>query len=219
MTIYPSILTDSLAEAQEQLDKLHAQTQNAIKVVQFDIVDGIFADNITFDPIDILELHTYDFRADIHLMTVDPINDVIECSALPFVRAIIGQVEKMPSQQAFIDIVKAQQQLVGLSLDLYTPLSAIEDDIWQQLDLVQIMTIPAGFQGQIFQAIGLEKVREVKEILKNKDLGLEIIVDGGVKLENVALVQDTGADAITVGSYLWKANNFSEALQQLSLRI
>jgi ribulose-phosphate 3-epimerase len=209
MTIYPSILTDSLSTAQAQLERV----AEFVDTVQIDIVDGEFADNITFSPIDLLELQTLGVQFDIHLMTIDPINDVVECAELRNMRAILGQIERMSSQAAFLEHVKSLKVKAGLSLDLHTPISAIDEEALLQIDAVQLMSIQAGFQGQEFQQSVVEKMQELFELRRSTKATFEIIVDGGVRPQTLPLIKT--ADSVTVGSFLWKSSNIKDALKEL----
>lgn len=209
--IFPSILTDSLGLAQEQLNFV----QGLVSGVQIDIIDGEFADNITFHPVDIASLTTHNLSIDIHLQTVEPIDYVVECEHIQNLRVIIGQVERMSSQKDFIDHITSYGWNAGLSLDLYTPVSAIEEDQWKRLQAIQVMTIHAGFQGQKFEPIALQKIREVRKYLNERDLKCDLFVDGGITPETFRLCKDAGATHCTPGHYLWTSQNIAESLKKL----
>lgn len=209
--IFPSILTDSLEIAQEQLDLV----QGLVSGVQIDIIDGEFADNITFHPVDIASLTTHNMTIDIHLQTVEPIDYVVECERIQNLRTIIGQVERMSSQKDFIDHVASYGWSAGLSLDLYTPTTAIDEDQWKRLRAVQVMTIHAGFQGQKFEPIAVQKIREVRKYLNDRRLNCDLFVDGGITPETFRLCKDAGATHYTPGHYLWASQNIAESLKKL----
>lgn len=209
--IYPSILTDSSSLVQEQLNLV----QGLVTGVQIDIIDGEFADNVTVTPVDVQGLTFGPLTTDVHLMTVDPINDVVECELIPNMRAVIGQVERMTSQEAFIEHVKSFGWKAGLSLDLYTPVSALERDLLPKLDIVQVMSIHAGSQGQEFKPAALEKIKQLRSLIREGALHMELIVDGGLNPDVVKQCMDSGANSFSVGSYLWNSSNIAESLKQL----
>src|SRR5260221_11264305 len=101
--IIPSILSDSLSDIAHKLDRLHRETK--LTRVQIDITDPDFVHELTVSPIDLVNLTTHDFQIDIHLMTNDPINDVIECSGIPSIHEIIARIEHMSPEEAFVDHV------------------------------------------------------------------------------------------------------------------
>lgn len=212
MIIYPSILTPSVEIAQEQLDRVARK----VKVAQIDVVDGKFADNTTIQPADLKKLVLGDTLLDIHLMTVDPLANVFECAGLPSVRMILAQIEHMSSQQEFIAKMKNAGWKVGLSLDLETPLSVIEKASWGAIDALQIMSIHAGFQGQEFEPSALEKIQQAKNLMIQNGASIELIADGGINTKTVRLCATAGADACTVGSFLWHADNIDDALAALT---
>lgn len=209
--IYPSILTDSSSLVQEQLSLV----KGLVGGVQIDIIDGEFADNVTVTPVDVQGLTFGPLTTDVHLMTVDPINDVVECESIPNMRAVIGQVERMSSQEAFVEHIKSLGWKAGLSIDLYTPVSAIERRLLSKLDIVQVMSIHAGFQGQDFKSAALEKIKELRTRILEESLNIELIVDGGLNPDAVKRCMDAGASSFSVGSYLWNSSNIAESLKQL----
>ncbi len=216
MNIYPAILSDDPEQIDEQL-ALAAQI-SSVEVIQFDIVDGYFADSLTLSPADLGQFDFAGKQIDLHLMTVDPIDAVYETmeyrNELP-VRAVIGQVERMGSQNHFVEEVAKQHWLPGLSLSLYTPLSEIDQDCWKYLRVLQLMGMSeTGYQNQGFSFAVLEKIKQAREFIKSQDHLVEIIVDGGVKLDNVPAIQAAGADSISVGSGLWQAEDFAARFQE-----
>jgi ribulose-phosphate 3-epimerase len=211
--LYPAILTDSLIQVQSELDSVAGI--EGIEVFQVDVIDGFFADNLTITPVDLVELDFGQQQLDFHLMVEEPLDYVYEAiaekSALP-IRAIIAQVERMSHQQPFVQEVKQNQWQVGLSLDLYTPLEAIDEASWEEIHIIQLMGIEAGFQGQEFHQSILFKLAELRQLLKKINRNPEIIVDGGVKFDNIQPLLDAGADSVAIGSSLWQSDNAREAV-------
>ncbi len=209
MLIIPTILTDQITLVQEQLDRI--QKESNLTRVQIDVIDPEFTDNITISPIDLPQLDLHAFRIDIHLMTNDPINDLVECSQVPGVGTVISQVEHMSSQKAFIDQARGYNLKVGLSLDLTTPIEAIEPESWGAISTIQVMGIQAGAQGRPFAPETLKKIRTIH----GSHPSLELLVDGGVKPDNLGSIQAAGATGVTVGSFLWESDNLSNAIAKL----
>ncbi len=214
MNLYPSLLTSSIDEYQKQLDFII--DSGVIKVIQVDIVDGHFANNLTITPLDLIGIDHGNLKIDFHFMTEEPIDYVRELveikDELP-IHAVISQVERMGSQSEYIQELKAQGWKTGLSLDLYTPVSAIDKNTWQDLDITQLMTIESGFQGQKFKQNALEKIVEIKKQAK-KDI--EIIADGGVKLEQLEILAKHQVSGVAVGSGIWQTDDPIAALHQYS---
>ncbi|MBP9781251.1 hypothetical protein KBC89_01200 [Candidatus Woesebacteria bacterium] len=216
MKIIPAILTDRRAVATKQIEL--ANSDDRIELIQLDVIDGWFADNLTLTPADFAELSFGQLQTDFHLMTEEPLDYVFELleyrDHLP-IRAVIAQIERMSSQPTFIDQVKKTGWLVGFSLDLFTPVESIQSAELEELDVVQLMSIEAGLQGQEFEMSILDKVRELEQIKQTKNYKYEIIIDGGIKQEQIKLLSQTEVSAATVGSGLWQAADFSHTLDTL----
>ena len=77
------------------------------------------------------------------------------------------------------------------------------------------MAVEAGFQGGKFSPIIFDKIAEAKKIISQLDKSVELIVDGGVSLDNIEQLKDAGIENIAVGSALWKSDNLSETITNL----
>ncbi len=215
MKIYPSILTDSMTTLTNQVEAV--KNVPHISTIQIDVIDGYFADNLTITPSDLYEVDFGELTIDFHLMTEEPLDFVYEFlepkEELP-VRAVIAQVEKMSHQLPFVEEVKSHQWKVGFSLDLFTPLSAIDQVLWSQLDIIQLMAVEAGHQDQAFKNQVIEKVTQLNQSGRVSDT-TEVIVDGGVNLKTVHDLVTAGVSSIAVGSQLWNSTDLSETVEQL----
>lgn len=217
MKLYPSILTSSIEEAQAQLDKIKDNSQ--FEAVQFDIVDGYYADNLTISPLDVLNLDLGDLKVDFHLMVEEPMDSFLEIEALAErlpIRAVIAQIEKMSFQEDFLSELKRRNWQAGLSLDLFTPIESLDlsRSCLQYLDILQIMGVEAGFQGQKISDLVWEKLEEAMKLQKRFGAEWEILIDGGVKMQNAKKLIRAGATGLVVGSELWQAENIDEAVSK-----
>lgn len=217
MKLYPSILTSLLTEFKKQLAWII--NSQVIDVIQIDVIDGCFADNLTLTPSDLTQVNYGDLQLDFHLMTQEPMDYVRELVSikddLP-IRAVISQVERMSAQHNYLQELRAQDWKTGLSLDLYTQVEAIDPQSWQDLDMVQLMTIKSGFQSQEFNQNALEKIVEIRRLSQEAKNDLEIIVDGGVKKKQLKLLKKHKIDGIVVGSGLWKSDDPVKAIIEYS---
>lgn len=191
--IIPAILTNNPSDARELLEECQA----VAKRVQVDIVDGIFADNKTIDPIFLKDLDL-SFEVDFHLMVKEPINWVEKCAESQGDR-IIGQVEMMADQMEFIKKVQEAGLSVGLALDLDTPVSTLGDEVLDSLDVVLLMSVKAGFGGQQFALASWEKIKELVEKRKKLNHKFKICVDGGITVELAHDMAKAGVDEVAVG--------------------
>ncbi|OGM15753.1 hypothetical protein A2V56_02350 [Candidatus Woesebacteria bacterium RBG_19FT_COMBO_42_9] len=214
--IIPAILTASPVEAKELLLKLEGVCDRA----QIDIIDGVFAEGKTIDPAALSDLDTI-LELDFHLMTKEPV-DWVERAVRGGADRIIGQIEQMTNQAAFIGKIAEAGVSVGLAVDIDTPVSQIEPEILTSLDVVLVMSVKAGRGGQEFDVRAIDKVKELTKIRKNDATPFRICVDGG---ETVTTVDDThfaGADEIAIGRRLFEGDigknlkKFQEAAHKLN---
>lgn len=217
MKMYPAILTGDVQVAQQQLDL--AMEFSGCDIVQFDLIDGYFADALTITPADLVTCEFGELRCDLHIMAVDPedvVNEAVEYAAQLPLRAVIGQVEKMANERSFIDLVKRHGWQAGLSLDVDTSLDSIAEDIWPELHLLQVMGVPAGEQGQQFVPRTLDLIRAVAQLRQEQGLQFELLVDGGIRPDLLAQLQALQVDGCLLGSYLWQSPVPADAWHILS---
>ncbi|MEA2056219.1 MAG: hypothetical protein U9O78_00675 [Patescibacteria group bacterium] len=219
MKIYPTILTDSIAVCQQQVREVSSVAE--IETVQIDVIDGHYVDNLTVTPADLVEVNFFDLSLDFHLMVEEPLNHLYEIlefkDQLP-ARAVIAQIERMTCQSEFIKDVKKNGLKPGLSLDLFTPLEALDYETWNsELEVIQLMAVEAGHQGQEMQPLLFEKLQKLKRLMQEYSVNWEIVVDGGVKITNVKRLEEAGVEAVSVGSQIWRAEDKERVIQKLAL--
>ncbi len=209
--VIPVILTDDLEEVKDQLRI--AIDSELVKVVQIDIIDGIFTDNITTSITALSELDYGDLLIDLHLMAREPIEFSAEIemikSRVPL-RYVISQIEQMSSQIEYIEEIKKLDLKAGLSLNIFTPVSSIDNESWAQIDLVQLVAVEAGAQGRELNELIYEKIKKVDINLKKMQKNIPIYVDGGIKIANFNKLVDAGVNGLVIGSSLWQASNFEK---------
>lgn len=197
LTIIPAILTSDPKELEQKI-KL---AESHLERVQIDIIDGIFADNKTIGISEISSLKT-SLKLDAHLMVKEPLAWV-EGLANAGVERIIGQIEMMGNQEEFVERVRDRGRISGLAIDLLTSVSEISPIAVAKAGVILIMSVKAGFVGQEFEEVSLEKVREIREIRENKGWEFRICLDGGINRENIRKVKEAGADEIVLGHSLY----------------
>jgi len=198
--IFPSILTKD----PDELKELILRVEGIVDFASIDIIDGKFAGNKTIDPQALVDLDTT-LKFDFQLMVNEPINWVEKCASAGAER-IVGHIEEMSDQVAFVGKVQEVGISIGLGIDLDTPVSKIDPTILTNLDTVLVMSVPAGFGGQKFDEKALKKVIELNIIRKKDDTPFKIHVDGGVTSANISEIVKAGADEVSVGRSLFEGN-------------
>ena len=204
--IVPTILT---ADFSEYIKKMHL-LKGVCPRVQVDVIDGKFVGNQTIS-LESLKNEPTDLRMDLHLMVKEPeewVNRALEI--LP--DRLIGQVEMMYEPEKFINRATEGGFEVGIALDLETPVESISEEIYHMVDLVLLLSVKAGFGGQVFDEKVLQKIENIKKIVG--DL-VEVGVDGGLTDENIKLCQKKGADIFYVGSNFWEAEDLGLRYNEL----
>jgi len=195
MLIIPAILTNDPNIARELLEKVEAA---AVDRVQIDVIDGKFSNNKTVDPILFRDVDAR-LLLDYQLMVVDPINWVEKCIHAGADR-IIGHVEKMSDQLEFVAKAQSVGARVGLGLDLTTPIESIDEEVVKDLDVVLVMSVPAGFGGQKFDPKVLDKIKKLADIREKDHTPFKICVDGGITKDNIQDLENAGADEVSIGA-------------------
>ena len=193
--VIPTILTTDIREVQEKLTRL----EDLVRRVQIDIIDGVFVQNKTIDPLAMEGIDTA-LDLDFHLMTKEPA-DWVEKSVRGGAGRIIGQVEMMSDQMEFLGKVQELGVSVGLGIDIATPVSALDEAVLASLDVVLVMSVKAGFGGQEFDEKALAKIKQLSQLRGGSAFG--ICVDGGVTPELIAKIKAAGADEVAVGKRLF----------------
>jgi ribulose-phosphate 3-epimerase len=204
MKIDPGILTDSFLVVQNSAD--HVRMSPLVDALHIDVIDGQFAENFTVTPLDLTVGEFEPAKLDFHLMTEEPMDYVFECEGvkeyLP-IRRIIGQVERMSHQADFLHEVTVNGWEAALALDLYTPVEAIDEEVWPQLKFLLLMSVEAGFSDQTFHNSVYTKIREIRDRFSPHQLN--IIVDGGVKHFNATQLAAAGVNEAVATSALWES--------------
>lgn len=198
--ILPSIFGADILHLKEELEFL--ENENT-KILHVDMMDGNYVSNIAFGPNQITAMKKASSMIfDVHMMVDHPkdhLDDVIATGA----EMISVHYESTPHIHNMIQRIKKAGRKAGVVLNPGTPISVLEyllDDI----DYVLIMTINPGTPGQTFIEKSLEKIRNLKEMIGERSIQIE--VDGGVNAGNATQVKEAGADLIVVGGYLFSEN-------------
>ena len=209
MIISPSILSADFSNLKADIKKVEPY----VKWLHIDVMDGHFVPNISIGiPVVQSIRKITSLFLDTHLMIENP-----EKYVERFVKAgsdlvTIHYEATLANTGKVIEQIKNIGAKAGLSIKPKTKVSEIQDYI-DLCDLILVMTVEPGFGGQKFMEDCAEKIKEIKEISKNKDLIIQ--VDGGINDKTAKICTQFGANSLVAGSYIYKADNYELAIKSL----
>jgi len=198
------------SRVREELDTL---TRSGIKTLHLDIMDGAFVPNLTFGPplIRCIRPH-FSGVFEAHLMINNPEDSLQDYLDVGCERILIHPESTVHSHRLIQRIRSAGAQ-AGVALNPATSLDAL-DYLWDDLDLVLLMTVNPGFGGQGFISSMEAKITEFdRRRTSRKPLLLE--VDGGINNKNIARMNTLGVDLAVVGSAIFNQQPTEKNLTEL----
>jgi ribulose-phosphate 3-epimerase len=209
--IAPSILSADFLRLGEELKAVEG---SGADLLHLDVMDGHFVPNITIGPpvVEAIRKAT-DLPLDVHLMIEKPdwfLDDFIKAGA----DYLTVHVEACVHLHRTVQYLKDKGLKAGVSLNPATPLSAL-DYILPDLDMVLLMSVNPGFGGQQFIPFVLDKIRSLKNIIREKGCSTLIMVDGGVKPSNAVEVASAGADMLVMGSAYFHSGDYNALMNGL----
>ena len=168
-------------------------------------MDGHFVPNLTIGPEVIKKLRPLTAKTfDVHLM-ISPVNNFIRAFADAGSDIITFHPEATQDVSKTIDLIKREKKKVGISLKPKSKIDLIENYL-SEIDLVLIMSVEPGFGGQKFMPEVLSKTKILKNMIKEKNLNVDIEIDGGINFENCSKAKSAGANILVSGSTIFREN-------------
>ena len=135
---------------------------------------------------------------DVHLM-IKPVDKYVQSFAEAGAHIITFHPEATTNTEETIKLIKKYNKKVGVSLKPKSNISLIENFL-NKIDLILIMSVEPGFAGQKFMPEVLPKLKKLKEIIANKNLKIDLEIDGGINFDNCKAAIDAGANVLVSGS-------------------
>ncbi len=220
MDVTPSILTADFCKLGETLDEA---IDAGVNWIHMDIMDGNWVVNktITFGPAIIRSVRERlgdEVFIDCHLMISNAEETWIQYvdAGVDMVIAHIEAVQDFPN---LIREIQSTGTQIGCVLNPETEIDEVIS-LLPDLDLVLVMSVVPGKGGQSFMPEVEQKVRAFRDAIDKQEISGGktpiLMIDGGIKHHNAAMVYEWGVDIAVVGSGL--INNEGTISQNL-LRI
>jgi ribulose-phosphate 3-epimerase len=210
--IAPSILSADFGRLAEEVKAI-----GSADYVHVDVMDGHFVPNLTIGPIVVEAVkRVTSLPLDVHLMIEDADRWVAAYAKAG--ADIIGvHVEACTHLHRTLGQIRELGKKASVVLNPATPLEAIEW-VLADVDQVLIMSVNPGFGGQQFIPSALRKIQALRRIVDERGLTLDIEVDGGIKVDNVAAVCAAGANVIVSGSGVFGTKDYAQTIGELRQR-
>ena len=200
--ISPSILSADFSILGDEIKNLEKAGADLIHI---DVMDGHFVPNITMGPPIIKQIRKCTkLPFDVHLM-ISPVEKYIKAFADAGSDIITLHPEATDNLKRAIQTVKSFGKKAGVSLNPKTPISALMDVI-NDIDLILIMSVNPGFAGQSFMSEVLQKVSELRKMINDKKLKIDIEIDGGINFETAPLAVKAGANILVSGTTIFSGS-------------
>ena len=210
--VLPSLLLCDFGDLKTELCQLE---QAGVEALHLDVMDGVFVPNLSYGlpVVKGIRDHT-ELPLDVHLMIAHPEQYLTQFSEAG-ADLLTVHVEACDSPVEVVQEIRSLGMGSGITLNPRTPVTEIEDAL-EFCDLVLVMSVEAGFGGQAFDPVALEKLEQLVQLREERSLDFILEVDGGINRETIGRCRQSGATWMVVGSGIFRQLSYTAAMIELN---
>lgn len=209
-----SVLSADMLNLADEVKKLE---KNDIDMLHFDVMDGVFVNNITYGlPILASIRKITELTLDVHLMITDPLK-YVKRFAESGADIISFHIESESDTAETIRAIRESGAKAAVAIKPATPAETVFEYL-KDLDMVLVMTVEPGFGGQAFMDMS-EKIRAIRNYAEKNNLNIDIQVDGGINNETSEIVKQAGANVLVSGSFLFNSDNMAQTAKEIKKEV